>query len=315
MQLERKALYNLLKYQHPDEAKSWQKDDLRQRSLPDLFARLKIQGLSLNETSFRAFAEECDSPEDFVRDLLDDPQEEDQIFLLVFELWRRLLPTKRSFSLLADELDEQIHHYNAGLREDSLLTTLYLVIDALQRGLDQGLSREECQNLLEAHTAYDVEGFLYDYIQETLEQSDLKTASDLLEAFDPFVKDEAWFSLLSLDLLIKSHPDEVDAALEEALELATDLEDGEFSLELLSLLVHFVRPDIFLDLAQETLSFLETEDQLQELLSLLAHFWHSLDKEAQEAPYLSALKKRCKLPLERSLSPQDRADILQLLSH
>lgn len=314
MQLERKALYNLLKYHHPEEAKLWQRADLRPHTLASLFASLRALGPIFDESSFRSFAEECESPEEFAGELAEDPEIEDQIFLIIFELWRRLMPAKKSFSLIADELDEQIHRYNQGLRDENLLKSLYLVIDALQCGLDKGLPVEDLHTLLETNTAYDVEGFIYDYIQDALDEEDAKLAAELLEAFDPFIKETSWFTLLSLRLLIQENPEEAEELLTEVYEIAGELQDPEFHLELLSLLSCYGDKGAFLELAGDTLSLIETEDQFQEFLSLIALFWRSLDLETKEEAALHLLKARKHIPHNTALSSHEKDKVRLLIT-
>ncbi|MEI6531861.1 MAG: hypothetical protein WCN87_03475 [Chlamydiota bacterium] len=309
MQLARKALYNALKYHHPLDAEEWQQEDLRLLSLEQLFARLGKLGCNLDKDSFCLFAEEVDSPEDFADDLIEDPKKQDQIFLPVFEIWRRLLPLKPSFSLIADELDEQIHCYNAGIRDERLLKALHAVLIALQSCLDKDLAKQDCQDLLETNTAYDVEGFLYEYIQESLDENQIALASDLLEAFEPFIKDAEWFSLLQLRILFQKDPEEAEELLKDICFLAGELQDPEFYLEILGILAAKGDKEIFLEIAEAALPLLETEDQLQELLSSLALFWSSLDKDHKEEAVLLYLEARKNIPLDRALSAEDQKKV------
>lgn len=314
MQLTRKALYNTLKYHHPLEAEKWQQENLRSLTLEELFSRLEKLGCIMDKDSFCLFAEEINTPEDFADDLVEDPKKQDQIFLPVFELWRRLLPFKPSFSVITDELDEQIHYYNTGLRDDCLLEALNAVLIALHCFLDKDLSKKECQELLENHTAYDVEGFLYEYLQEFLDKNQTSLAAGLLESFKPFIQDTAWFTLLELRLFFQKESKEAVVVLQQLLSTARALQDPEFYLELLVVIAVNVDKEIFLEIAELALPLLEIEDQLQELLSSLALFWNSLDEERKEGEVLLYLNARKSIPLDQAISAEARRKVRVFLA-
>ena len=121
MQMQRHALYNLLRMnwkEHKDlDVEPWQVEDYRKLSLEALFKRLSDLSISLDRVSFLAFADDLDTPEDFADSLNDesdnDPMVQDQIYLLIFELWRRLIPEKQSLSIFCDELDRRIEMYDS----------------------------------------------------------------------------------------------------------------------------------------------------------------------------------------------------------
>src|SRR5690242_1636689 len=97
MQIERKALYNLLRMnwlQQPDlDVEPWQVDDYRGKSDEELLQQLAMLKLPLSLDSFAAYAENCDTPEDLVDLLLDEEESDDllhdRVYLIIFELWRR----------------------------------------------------------------------------------------------------------------------------------------------------------------------------------------------------------------------------------
>ena len=96
MELGGRALYNLLRIswlEDPDvKVKSWQVADYRSMSVEVLFGRLQELGIVLDEASFLAYAEGCDSPEDLVECLWVDEEDldkQDASYLVLFELWRR----------------------------------------------------------------------------------------------------------------------------------------------------------------------------------------------------------------------------------
>src|SRR5690348_12017053 len=99
MELKGKALFNLLKISVLENPKlgfqPWQVEDMRHIATQVLFERLNTMHLSLNENSFRLYAEEIDSPEELVDCVWMDEEDEEgkeRTYLILFELWRRLFP-------------------------------------------------------------------------------------------------------------------------------------------------------------------------------------------------------------------------------
>lgn len=122
MEFERKALYNLLRMnREPDsvsETDSWKVEDYRKWALNDLIEHLADFGIVTDRIHFTAFAENCDSPEELTEILIGDTgldrEVEDRTYLLIFEIWRRLIPEKQSLSTICDELDHRIDLYDRG---------------------------------------------------------------------------------------------------------------------------------------------------------------------------------------------------------
>jgi hypothetical protein len=146
MQLKGKALFNLLRISwledRKGEVKNWQIEDLRDVSIEELFSRLKKLGLILDEESFSLYAENCNSPEelvDFVWIEEEDLEGRDQTYLLLFELWRRLLPDQFCLSVFCDELDQLIELYDSGKLEDEepLQNALLILEDILDDTYDK----------------------------------------------------------------------------------------------------------------------------------------------------------------------------------
>lgn len=98
--LKNKALYNSLRMnwlQNPSlHVEQWQIEEYRDLSLEQLFNKLKSLHIDLDRVSFSAFADSVDSAEELAHALAgdeeSDPTIQDKIYLLVFELWRRLVP-------------------------------------------------------------------------------------------------------------------------------------------------------------------------------------------------------------------------------
>ena len=96
--MESRALYNSLRMNWLlDPAgmatlETWQVEDYRSVSLEELFKRLKERKIDLDKPLFFKLAEECETPEDLANLLVesDDRRIYDPIYLLLFEIWRKL---------------------------------------------------------------------------------------------------------------------------------------------------------------------------------------------------------------------------------
>jgi hypothetical protein len=178
--IERRALYNLLRMNWLNEptlsVESWQVEDYRSLPLPDLFERLKQFNIQLDRVSFIAYADECDSPEDLTEHLIGDRNlptaQEDQVYLLIFELWRRLMSEKPSLSILCNELDHQIFLYDRHELDNplALQDALTHFIEILDENVDEGIPPEQAFKLISPYFANDMETFLYDFIAEQIDE-------------------------------------------------------------------------------------------------------------------------------------------------
>ena len=210
MDIAQKALYNSLRMSflqntesHEDVAiEPWKVEDYRTLTLDELFKRLYGQEIVLDKQLFKSYAEQFDSPEELTQWLLGSeevpPEDYDQVYLVVFELWRKLSPEKPSISIICDELDFQISQYDLGKRENpeplqEALSTFYAI---LQENIDQGMEPTQVFETLSEFLAHDLEHFLYDYISDQIDEHAYDVATELLDQFYPFIGDKKWFDLL-----------------------------------------------------------------------------------------------------------------------
>lgn len=287
MQIERRALYNLLLQNwyldKNAELLPWQVEDYRNLPLEEIFQRLTTLDLPLDSNTFLAFAEQSESPEDLTDQILWDGADvfvQDQIYLLLFELWRRLAFHRPCLSIFCDELDHQVHLYDRGEDGANLQNRLVELQKLLEKNVDQGLPPLELFRTICQGCANDIETFLYDYICEQLEECNFHYAADCIEGFYPYVADNKWFDFLYVKLLIETGSSDSDDLFKE---LLTKELDVEFCLELLSYMLQQKRYTHFSSLAKQTLPLLEIEEDLIELLELCADFYDCLgDKKRGE---------------------------------
>ncbi len=290
MELQTKALYNLLRLNHAEDpslpCESWQIEDLRSVSLEALFERLKEAGLSLDGASFHGFAEECDSPESLAELLLvdlEEPESYDPLYLVLFELWRRLLPEKQSLSLFCDELDHQIWLFDAGQLEsdEPVQDALANLIEILEEHVDAGAKPVETFATIGSYCAQDLFSFLVDYISELLDGGNELYASELIDHFFPYVQDDGWFSFLRIRL--KAFTDPVKA--NQLLALLFERKEA-ITLDLLTEAIRFLvvygEKPLFLTAVRLALPLLETRQEFEELRALSADYFRRRDREDLE---------------------------------
>ncbi len=233
MELGTKALYNALKFrtlEHNEPAKvlSWQIADLREVTLDALFQDLNKLGCNLDKQTFLVYAEECDSPEDMV-EIVSSAQEEeepellDRIYLILFELWRRLIPERPSISILCDELDRAIFSYDLGHEDAEIVwDALEPVLEIVQLSVDQGMNVQEAFGAIEANCAHDLRRFFTDFILDLLDSRSIQDAEDLFNRLKPLFDKNPWTWLIEARFIIKQKPIEAKALFRKAVTAAKE---------------------------------------------------------------------------------------------
>lgn len=324
--MNRRALYNSLRMNwvlDPTlEVKAWQVEDYRAIPLDQLFERLEDMGIRLDKTSFTGFANEVDNPEDLTETFLHDSSEEmevqDEVYLIIFELWRRLLPEKHCLSFLCDEIDHQIHLYDQGQvgTGEEIADTLANLQVVLDENTDQGADPHEAFDCINSGCANDLECFLHDFISEKIDDCNYSYATELLEGFGPYLRDIKWFEFLRTRLMGVNDPDEANERVKRLISDQQGEPDLEFNLEVLSFLVSVGDRETFEHLAKQSAELLQVEDDFQALVSISADFYHRLDCEQVENDLQTLLKQRKKRYSNEKFNVQDPhlAAFLKILS-
>lgn len=315
MDIQRRALFNSLRINWQVDpsikVQPWQVEDYRSLPIEEIFTRLRRKGIDLDRTSFTAFAGQVDSPEELCENLLEDlnldASGQDQIYLLIFEIWRRFVNEKPCLSIFCDELDYQIFAYDHGKMKhvediQDALANLEVILD---ENIDEGADPVEVFEMISHCCANDLETFLYDFISEQIDNHNYPYAADLLDAFGKFVKDASWFDFLRARLLSHTDPENSDEIARRLIQDIKKQKDLDLSLEVLSFLANGGDPDLFRTLARQTVSMLETEEDFQELLSICADYYHFLDQDQEEQLIQQILKNRPQDDLESLIQPKD----------
>lgn len=321
--IERRALYNLLRMNWLSEptlvVDTWQVEDYRLLPIAVLFNRLKEFNICLDQISFTGYAYECDSPEDLTDHLVGDrdfslPQE-DQVYLIVFELWRRLVSEKPSFSIVCNELDYQINLYDEHQLNDplALQNALTKFAQMLDENADEGIPSKDVLNLISNYCANDIETFLYDFISEQIEVGNEAYVRELLDEFRSHFKGDKWFKLIEIRLSDPVNHKFSQRVIEEIVEENLNGEDLGFNLEFLAILSEKRFSPFFFLVLRQTLPLVKREEDFQDLLSLVIEFFYEVNLEQQGDFFQGLLEKRTKIPSEKEVSSQD-PDMVELSS-
>lgn len=321
MDIDKRALYNSLRMNwliDPSiEVDDWQVENYRDMSTPLIFSKLKKLGFDLHKDSFCSIAEGCSTPEELTDSLIDQdpssPETEDYIYLLLFELWRRLETDKPCLSVFCDELDHQIFLYDRNQAQDveqiqDVLANLQVILD---ENADQGADPIDVLHSINKGCANDIETFLYDFIAEQVDNHNFSYAAELLDGFSAYVEDDKWFEFLRMRLLTRSDPESAKALVKHLAEEASVENDLQFNLELLSEMVQHDDPALFRKLVLQTAKFLEYEEDFQDLLAICRDYYNCQDQENKEEQVLRILENRSHISISTPFNTKDK-DLEQL---
>jgi hypothetical protein len=304
MRLHTKALYNLLRYNYLEDpsifCEPWQIEDLREVDTEELFNRLSNFGIALDKRHFILYAMDCDDPEDLSECLIVDNKsavKQDQIYLVIFELWRRLLPEKPSLSVFCDELDHRVFLYDKGnLETDELIEDAVAnLLDILDENIDEGKDPKEVFLSISKYCAHDLESFLYDYIADQVDEDNNTYAGDLIENYYQFVTNWRWFDFLRVRIVAKTDILIANDIIKKIILDEKERPDIDLSLEILKFMVQEGDPELFVRLAKLTLPNLKIEADLLELLETIAEFYRRLDEEEKDLAIQKIIDQRANI--------------------
>lgn len=292
--LQLKAYYNYLRLKASLDPKSreqlvdWQIEDLELRSNEELFEKLRAHGLFLDEHAFLDLSESCDTPEEMAATLAVEKSEAagDQIFLILFELWSRLLPERESLSLFADHLERLMLAYarGEGGARPALQDKFVELEKILDQYVDEGMTKREALIWIQSFVSIELDEFLYSFILDEIESHDLEEASDQLEGVARYFDFDPWFSFLKAMTRIAKEPEVGYRHLEQ---LIDGLDFGlhiDLGLEMLQFLATTHNPILFGQLLDKVADQLKTEEDFQELAATCIDYLQELglDKGIEE---------------------------------
>lgn len=301
MQIQGKALYNLLRrsfQENPAIAiEPWKVENYRILPTEVLWQRLHDMGIAINEEQFVLYAENCESPEELtelfsVEDL--EAEEEDRLFLVIFELWRRLLPKKTTLSLFCDELDYRIDQYTAESSgsEELLQESLHELENILDQNADEVENPKELFLSVVQYCAHDLESFLYDYIALQMDSEDEEYASELLDGFYPYVADGKWFDFLRARLFFLTDEEKGAVLIRGLIETLQESPDVDLLLEIADFLVPYNQDDLLFQALKVAFPHLSQEEDFQDWIAILIDYYDRMGKEKEKAFLSDFLEKR-----------------------
>jgi hypothetical protein len=312
MHLHKKAFFNLLRLQAQKDTtlrvEPWQVEDYRELATQELLHRLHLLGLELSAENFLISAAGYDNPEELAHFLWTKEEHQDPAYLLILELWRRLVVEKQSLSIFCDELDHRITLYESDpiQHESSVENMLMRLKEILEENVDEGIEPKAAFASLTRYLAHNLETFLYEYISDCIEAKEIVNATELLEDFYPFVQSTSWFDLLRASLLAPSESHEANLVLKNILGKLKDHPDLDLLLEMASFLVSHGDPHLFHQTVKQAFDLLSTEEDFQELLLTVADYYSCLDMDKEESVVQAIFSKRKEKQPEASIERSDK---------
>lgn len=296
MQLQTKALYNLiyfnLKQGEKLDCEPWQKEELGNFSEKELFSKIKSLGFDLSEEQFVAFGQDADNPEALTEFFIEEQGDYtlfDRLYLIIFELWKRFFPDRKSISIYCDELDHQIYLYDNHLLEsdEEIQDDLESLKEILEENLDEGQDPKQAWDLISQYCAHDLSSFMYDYIAELVDTGHDVYASELIDAFEKFIQSRGmeFLKIRTLDFI------EAEEKIEEFATSLLKHPDYSLQVEVLDFLTNTQNSEIFKTLLKKTIEQTNDEDSFLELLDIAIEYYQNFNKEEKIAK-LQALESQ-----------------------
>ncbi len=318
MLFQKKALYNLICLNldriqsgelKVEKLEPWQAENYRELTIEQLFQRLNKYGISFDSAAFRTYAKPFEMPEEMAESLTDErePLEQDQIFLIIFELWRRLLPEKRSLSIFCDELDYQMSLYDLGKGTSisELQDALAYLQQILEEHVDQKIQPKQAFELKQSFCATDLESFLFDYILAELDAGNLSYATDLLEGFHRYFKEPVWFDYLNARADIERDPEEGYDRLEQVIRKGGKNISLDLVQEILFFLANTGNHSLFHLLATKFMPLLKREEDFKTFLEICYMHYEYLELQKPKEAITDLFYKRTNTPPEALLAESD----------
>lgn len=311
MKLQAKALHNLIRKESLSDPshsyEQWQIEDYRELSTSKLFHRLENLGVHLTEETFLNLAEAYDTPEELTLMIGSRHAHQDQLYLLIFELWRRLLPEKQPLSIFCDEFDHRMDQYfkDPSSHESAIQNMIIRLEGILNEQRDAGEKPKAIFEALQFSCAHDLSSFLYHYITDQIDNGHLQYASELVEGFYPFIPNPLGFDFLNAQILAHSNSHEANIVLQQILNGLKKTADLDLTLEVASFLTCHGDPHLFHQAIRQVFELIRIEEDFQELLAIAADYYGFCEMEEEEKRLQEIFSKRMSKNLDDPLKKND----------
>lgn len=272
MQFHGRGFYNTLMFSSSQAQEKWQIENYQTLSLETLLSRLKEKGLLLDPDLLKEYMRNADSPEDLTDILSENDEgtkEYESLYLIIFELWRRLAPEKESLSIFCDRLDHLIHDYDEGKPvADELVKALNETLKIFENHMASGLSQKQTYELFSSYLAQDLETFIYDFLCDLIEAGESTLAFELVFGFYEFLHDKPALDMLKSVINLFEDPEETQSLFFHVMEGLFDKKRYNLILDAIYFTHDAELSKIAKTLATRLLSSAHGDEKL-EILSLL----------------------------------------------
>jgi hypothetical protein len=249
-------------------------------STNELFQKLETLNASLDAQSFQSLSDQFESPEELTAHLTKQLQidEKTALYRIVFELWKRLCPEKKSLSIFCDEFNEMITHYKKGQRENENADLVAFLQYILEENLDSGIKPKMAFQNIQSYFQHDLEGFLYRYILDQINEGHAGYASELLDGFYNYLSKTSWFDYLKIRKAILDNPEEGFSHLGAFITQQKKRGDLSLLLEIYNYVAHSAHHGLFNTNLSSVLHLIETESDFLKALQLTIIYYEHIDK-------------------------------------
>ena len=321
-QFNPKSYYNELRYDWEDgeiaddAVEGWEVLNYREISDEELLEMLSNEGIDSNPAYLEELIADCESPEEATELLIAERNGSleipDRLYLIVFELWRRLFPERVTMSILCDNLDymaEGQHTlnlmslFNASTSED----TIDLFIEALEGSDLSKISPQERWDLIQSNCACDLESVISDYLLETVE-ADPELISEQYKALKPYLTESIELELVEALLIDPLNSEEKIKRLNYVgmLFLAKKEEDVLYlGTLLLTYMNEYELPELFKKIALHILSAVKTPEELYPIIENCEDYF-----EITQNTYGGEFCHRCIDELQEAIADDEPVETL-----
>jgi hypothetical protein len=272
MEFNGRGFYNTLLFSSSEIKEKWQIEDYQKMSTDELFKRLQKENIHVTEASLKEYMHSAESPEDLTDILC--PEEEgsasfEKSYLVIFELWKRLLPKKETLSIFCDRLDHLIHAYDEGAAvADELVKALNDLMKIFEDMGSSGLSQKETYEIFSSYLAQDLETFIYDFLCDLIEAGEKTLAFDFIFGFYDFLHDKPALDLLKTTINLIENPDDSESVFLNTIDKIFEKKRHNLILDA----IYFTHDNGFIGLskkiAQELLSKVKGDEKMEALALL-----------------------------------------------
>ena len=303
MLFQGRAYYNLLCLERQRanyiKAEPWEYLDYRALSFDDLFASLREYNFFFDGETFEEIAAEVDAPEQLVQYLqIEDEGTERKVYLILFEIWRRLLDDRETVSIFCDELDYIISRFEEDEDDSTLLLILQQVVEILDSNVDYGSSPDKVFKRFCSYLAHDLENVIYTFIGSKIKKGEDGVFLNLLDHFIPYVSDKRQLQFLKVRALPKVFLEEKKKLLEYIVSSLQEDVNVTLSFGILFYLIGQRNKELFSELFSFLANHNNDEGVLVKLLDVLVAYHTEFGKEITKTKTFESV--------ERALSSKEK---------